>query len=187
MSIAITWGTNTYERLQTFACDNLLPTANFKCWRGVTIEASPELIYKWLCQMRIAPYSYDLLDNLGRLSPQELKPGLENLKVGQRVMLIFKLVSFVPNQEMTLELHSKAFARMVVLDSLALTYLIIPENIQAGAECRLLVKVVGLYPNHPLGWAAQHFLAWGDLLMMRRQLLNFKRLAERDYKKDKEN
>jgi len=37
--------------------------------------------------MRIAPYSYDGIDNLGCESPRVLIPGLDELAIGQKVMI----------------------------------------------------------------------------------------------------
>jgi hypothetical protein len=42
----------------------------------------------------------------------------------------------------------------------------------------LLVKLAVNYPETVVGRLMRPFLPWGDLLMMRRQLLNLKQLAE---------
>ncbi|MGQ0805068.1 MAG: hypothetical protein ACT4PI_14555 [Actinomycetota bacterium] len=122
----------------------------------------------------MAPYSYDWIDNWGRRSPQELVPGTEELEVGQRILSIFRLVDFAPDRQLTLVL---ARARRVFGD-VALSYVVVPE----GADrCRLLVK---LLVNHPGPRLLRPLVRWvgplGDLVMMRRQLLNFKGLAERE-------
>jgi hypothetical protein len=40
-------------------------------------------------------------DNLGRRSPRELTPGLDQLQVGQRIMTIFHLASFEPDRHLS--------------------------------------------------------------------------------------
>ena len=65
------------------------------------MRAPAEVVYRWLCQLRVAPYSYDWIDNRGRRSPRELTPGLEQLAEGQTVM-IFRLVSFAWGRHLTL-------------------------------------------------------------------------------------
>ena len=55
-------------------------------------------------------------------------------------------------------------------------------TVPSGDGSRLLMKIVVRFPKGPLGWALSVLLPWGDLLMARRQLLNFKTLAERDAK-----
>jgi len=44
--------------------------------------------------------------------------------------------------------------------------------------CRLLVKLLVRFPKGPIGWFLRLLLPWGDLIMMRKQLLNFKALSE---------
>lgn len=170
-SIAVTWGTTAAERAQPFPCDRLLPNHAAAYFRGVTVEAPPSVVFRWLCQLRVAPYSYDWIDNLGRPSPSSLTPGLEQLAIGQTVMTMFTLAAFEPGQHLTLQ--SKAL--QTVFGDLAVTYAV---QSLGEARSRLLVKLLVHYPRSPLGWLMRLLLPWGDLLMMRKQLLTLKRLAE---------
>jgi len=172
LSAPRTWGSTSVERRRWFACDDQLANPDDVYHRGIAIEAPPEIVFRWLCQLRAAPYSYDLIDNLGRRSPRELTPGLDDLEVGQSVMTIFELVEFQRDRQLTLRLrrHSRLFG------DIAVTYLLVPV---AQGRCRLAVKLVVRYPG-PLGARAfaRWFLPLGDLIMMRKQLLTLKRLAE---------
>jgi hypothetical protein len=124
--------------------------------------------------MRVAPYSYDWIDNLGRRSPRQLIPGLNHLAIGQRFMTIFKLVDFERNRHLTLRLEPQsAIAR--IWGECLVSYLIVPRT---RHTCRLLVKLTIESATGSGHGLMRTFLAWGDLIMMRRQLLNFKALAE---------
>ena len=46
------------------------------------MRARPEHVWPWVAQIRLAPYSYDWIDNLGRRSPQDLR-GLPEPVVGE--------------------------------------------------------------------------------------------------------
>jgi len=173
-SISETWGTEPRERRLAFPCDELILQPDAMLYRGVTIKASPEIVFRWLCQMRAAPYSYDWIDNLGKQSPRELTPGLDNLAIGQDVMSIFNLVGFEQGRHLTIRLKPRSSAAKTFGD-IGVSYLIIPttEN-----SCRLLVKLIARYPRGIKGKVMRTLLPSGDLIMMRRQLLNFKQLAE---------
>jgi hypothetical protein len=174
-SLSHTWGTTPAERRLAFPCDRFVSNPDDSLFRGVTIGASPGVVFRWLCQMRVAPYSYDWIDNLGRKSPRRLTPAVENLAVGQDVMTIFDLVDFEIDRQVTIRIKPKSIASRVFGDAAA-SYLIVPSGEQT---CRLLVKLVGRYPPGVKGMLMRNFLPLGDLIMMRRQLLNFKQLAER--------
>src|SRR6266851_78092 len=58
-SLSHTWGTTSTERQLVFPCDRIISNPDDSLFRGVTIDASPAIVYRWLCQMRAAPYSYD--------------------------------------------------------------------------------------------------------------------------------
>ena len=174
VSIAYTWGTEDAERRLPFPCDRYVAQAEAAYFRGITVRARPATLFRWLCQMRVAPYSYDWIDNGGRRSPRTLTPGLDELAVGQSMMRIFTLVDFVKDRHLTLRIKHGTSAGSLFGD-LALTYLIVPEGPE---RCRLLVKIVAGYPRRLTGALMRWGLPWGDLVMMRRQLLNFKTLAE---------
>src|SRR5215472_14697898 len=67
-----TWGSTPDERSIPFGCDGLVATPHVVAWRAVDVVASAPLLFRWVCQLRVAPYSYDLIDNLGRRSPRRL-------------------------------------------------------------------------------------------------------------------
>ncbi len=174
-SLSHIWGTESHERLYNFPCDSFIKRFNDVYYRGITIKARPETIFRWLCQMRIAPYSYDLIDNSGRKSPLALTPGIGDLDIGQEVMKIFELVHFERNKSLTIRIKRNTSSYRIFGD-VAISYIIVPKS---GRQCRLLVKFVCQYPKGILGMMMRLILPWGDLIMMRRQLLNFKRLSEK--------
>ena len=175
MSAAYTWGTEEAERRLPFPCDRYVEQAEAAYFRGITVRAAPAVLFRWLCQMRAAPYSYDWIDNGGRRSPPTLTPGLESLAIGQSMMRVFSLVEFAKERHLTLRIKHGTGAFSLFGD-LAVTYLIVPED---AARCRLLAKLVARYPPGFKGALMRWGLPWGDLVMMRRQLLNLRKLAER--------
>jgi hypothetical protein len=164
-----TWGSAPGEREAVYPCDGLVddPVAVF---RAVDVEAPAEIVFRWVCQLRVAPYSYDWVDNFGRRSPRELIEGLDHLEVGQRFMTIFRVASFEEGRSVTLDATTTLFGRVVC------TYRVLPT---APDRSRLVVKLLFAVPPGIRGWITTHLLPAGDLVMMRRQLLTLKALAER--------
>ncbi len=166
------WGTTAQERREALPCDELVPGGEVLT-RAVTVRAPADLVFRWLCQLQVAPYSYDTLDNGGRRSPQELTPGADRLERGARWMTIFTLADFEPGSQLTLRMRN---LRRVFGD-VAVTYAVrpVPEG------TRLLLRFAWRLPGPgPLGQLTALVLGPGDLVMARRQLLNLKGLAERD-------
>ena len=169
------WGITATEEQLKFDCDFLFPNPADEYFRGISIQASKETIFAWLCQMRVAPYSYDWIDNLGRRSPQKRNPELTEIAIGQRFMSIFELSDFEVNRQITIKgLDSKPMR--IVFGTGAISYLIVPSK--DSRECRLIVKICINYPQNIFGFFSRWLLPAGDLIMMRKQLLNFKDLAE---------
>ena len=74
MSVSESWGTTAEERARDFPCDASLDHIDDRLFRGITINAAPEVVFRWLCQLQVAPYSYDLLD-VTRISPHPTEAG----------------------------------------------------------------------------------------------------------------
>lgn len=183
MSMFTNWGSQRDERQLPFTADKLIRDKNGEYFRAVDINAPAELVYRWLCHMKASPYSYDKLDNKGKESPQQLLPGIDKLKIGDKMMTIFHVESYFPNEEITLlmDYPPKPYDKYYV--PTAITYKILPARDGLKNHCRVVVKYVASWRRTLLGNAERIFIIFADFIMMRRQLLNFKRLAERDYGK----
>jgi hypothetical protein len=157
------WGVTPAETRRRYPCDELVPDPVLEAWRGVTVRASPERVWPWLVQIRLAPYSYDCLDNLGRRSPQELR-GLDDPRPGESFTAAFggrpvgRVLSVSPGEHVTGR----------IMGAVA-SYVLVPD----GTSTRLLMKLVMRCDR-----AVAPLLSLGDLIMARRQLLNLARLAE---------
>jgi hypothetical protein len=170
---ARTWGSTPAERELRFGCDRWLPAHDDALFRAVSVAAPAPLLFRWLCQLRLAPYSYDWIDNFGKRSPRELTPGLDDLRVGQPVMTIFDLVEFDVPRHLTLRTR-----RSRIFGQYAVTYLVVSES---DRQCRLVVKLLIALPQLGLlSYPLRRLGPWGDLVMMRKQLLTLKELAEHD-------
>ena len=166
MAVARNWGATPAEQADSLPCDLLLPEASTCLHRAVSVRAPVAVLYRWLCQLSVAPYSYDWIDNRGRPSPRDLLPGSDALEVGQRFLIILRLAAFERDDHLTLANRRTA-----------VTY----TTRAAPGGSRLLARMRFAPPGGRLGAALLGGpLAVGDLVMMRRQLLNLKALAERD-------
>ena len=156
------WGVTDEEVTRHYPCDEVVPAPVLQAWRGVTVHARSDEVWPWVAQIRLAPYSYDWIDNLGRRSPQELcdmgqpAPGQHFTVAGRRPLGC--IVSVEPKAQLTGRIMGAV-----------MSYVLVPRD----DSTRLLLKVVVARG----AWSAP-LLSVGDLVMARRQLLNLKRLAE---------
>jgi hypothetical protein len=166
------WNVTAEERAACYPCDRYMHAPYEAFLRAVDVDAPPEVVFRWLCQLKVSPYSYDWIDNRGRRSPRSLMPGTEYLELGQE-FLVFRLVEFVTNRHITGVVQPRfvrAFGR------LAISYLVEPGD---ANRCRLVSCIDVVMPTSVLGKVRQTLLAYGDLFMMRKQLITLKRCAEK--------
>jgi len=166
------WNASAAERTASYPCDAYLEPPFERYNRAVDVAAPADTVFRWLCQLKLAPYSYDWLDNRGNRSPQELTPGADELAVGQP-FLVFSIVGFEHGRHLSGRTRPVAERRY---GQLAVTYQV---TARAETASRLAVRLnasMASLRSRLLGPA----LIVGDAVMMRAQLLNLKRLAERD-------
>ena len=158
------WGVSDAEVSRHYGCDDVVSSPTLEAWRGVSVEADAAHVWARVRQLRIAPYSYDVIDNLGRRSPRELR-SVPEPAVGDPFTRAFgrdqgRVVAVVPGEELT--------ARIM---GAHMSYAVVPDV----ADTRLLLKIVTRTPR----WLSAA-ISLGDLVMARKQLLTLKELAEAD-------
>jgi hypothetical protein len=158
------WGVTDSEIARSYPCDEFVDSPTLQAWRGVRVEAPAEAVWSWVAQIRLAPYSYDWIDNRGRRSPRKLT-GLPEPAVGEQFTTaggrqLGRIVSVDRGKQLT-----------ATIMGTFMSYVLVPED---HDTTRLLLKVVGRTSR----WLAPA-LSVGDLIMARRQLLNLRQLSER--------
>ncbi len=161
------WGATDEERLAEYPCADLVPEPAHRMIRAVDVAAPAPDAFRWLCQLTQAPYSYDLIDNLGRRSPRTLTPGADRLTPGTTFVMIFQVESVVPGREITGVGRPGPTRRF---GPMACTYRVTP----VGERASRLVGRLDLTAKG--GWLGPA-IAWGDLVMMRKQLRTLAALA----------
>jgi hypothetical protein len=162
--IADRWGVTDDEIARPFPCDEWIESPSLTAWRGVSVHASAKDVWPWLTQVRVAPYSYDWVDNLGRRSPRtllDLRPPI----VGEHFTCaggkkLGRILAVEESRQLTARIAGAVMSYVL-------------EQPRGHTNTRLLLKVISKVPR-PLA----PLLSAGDLVMARRQLLNWKHLAE---------
>jgi hypothetical protein len=157
------WNVTDDEVGRHYPCDDFVRAPTLQAWRGVTVHTTPETLWPWVSQIRLAPYSYDWIDNLGHRSPQQLV-SLPEPAVGEKFTTaatrrVGHILAVEPPNQLTGEIMGAC-----------ISYVLVPED----QTTRLLMKIVTAMSRWATPW-----LSVGDLIMARRQLLNLKHFAER--------
>ena len=156
------WGVTEAEVERRYPCDEVVPVPVMEAWRGVSVDSTPDGLWRWLMQIRLAPYSYDWIDNRGRRSPQQLctlpEPAAGQHFTASANRPLGRILSVSPAEQLTGRIGGAV-----------MSYVLVPD----GDSTRLLLKIVMAE-----GRCIAPLISVGDLVMARRQLLNLKRLAE---------
>ena len=162
-------GATAEEVAATSPADVLIPKPTDRWVRCITVRASKAVVYRWLCQFTVAPYSFDVIDFFGRRSPGRLTPGADELWVGQS-FLIFSVTGFQPEE------YIAGFSRPEFRGSygeISVSYSV-EETVVGMTRLRANACL-----GEGLGRVGRTLLAAGDLVMSTRQLHRIRRLCER--------
>ncbi len=176
ISRLVAWNTTPKEHMAAYPSDAYVPLPRCRLTRAVNVQAPADVTFRWICQLKLAPYSYDWIDNLGRRSPAQLRPGTEHLAKGQHFML-FEIADFVPGRHLTGTVRPRLQA---IAGRQAITYLVVATSPQSSRIIVCIDLPTRSWLDRLRFSGPVPVFAAADLFMMRRQLYNLKCYAERD-------
>lgn len=168
--LPLNWGATDVEIRRAYPADDEIPGTPVLMTRAIHVAAPAGVTWRWLCQLSEAPYSYDWLDNLGRRSPRILTPGAEQVELGQAMATVLRVTSVDAPHQWT-GVTTPRGQRLA--GGFAMTYAAEP----AGPHSRIVVRIAAAASSRLTRLRAEA-LAWGDLVMIRKQLRTLKELAE---------
>ena len=171
------WGATPDEIVGAVVGDDLCPDARVVATRCITIDVPPHEVFPWIRQMgfgRAGWYSYDWIDNLGRKSARRIRPEWQTVASGDRVPAGPK--SFIALH--VSEPHSFVLATSASGVSKRLMFTLAYELRPHPQGTRLVTRMRARI-NVPGGRLLERlFLAPGDGIMVRKQLLTLQQLVE---------
>jgi hypothetical protein len=143
--------------------------------RSIEIRAAASDIFVWLKQLRIAPYSYDFIDNRCRKSQDYIIENLPPLKVNTHYLLAFHIFEFEENSFIVCRFCEPINPPVsFYMKDLFIEYRIVEQ----GTKAKLWCKIKG-YFNTDISSKGFYFIfSVVDKIMMARQLKNIKKLSE---------
>jgi hypothetical protein len=143
--------------------------------RYIEINASAPDIYVWLKQLRIAPYSYDFVDNRSRKSPHYIIENLPPLRVNAHYLLAFHIYGFAENLFITGR-YCQPINQPV---NLYMKDMYIEYRIEEkGTSAELWCKLKGYYNTDISSRGFFFIFSVANKIMMTKQLQNIKKLSE---------
>lgn len=143
--------------------------------RCIETGANASDIFVWLKQLRIAPYSYDFIDNRCKKSPDYIIGNLPPLKINIHFLLAFHIFAFVENSYIV-----GRFCEPInppvnkYMKDLFIEYRIVTE----GPQTKLWCKIKGYFNTDISSKGFFFIFSVVNKIMMTRQLKNIKRFSE---------
>jgi hypothetical protein len=172
------WGATPTEAAASLPGDALLPRAQYRSTRAITINAPPDAVWPWLVQVacqRAGFYSNDLLDNLARPSATTIVPSLQHLEVGQWV----PMSPATPTDRTAFKVHSFELNEWLLWhkpDSTWAWHLKATDD--GGTRLVTRIRVVYDWRNPLTALLGVLLMEFGDFAMLRRMLRGIKARAE---------
>jgi hypothetical protein len=157
--------------------DDVVEHAAFVATRAVTIAAEPADVWPFLVQIgygRAGFYSYALLDNAGRASPERAVPALQHVAVGDPIPMAARFTEATAFRIAALDPpHAMLWTKPDSTWAWSLTAL---GDRRTRLVTRLRARPDWRHPAAAITGTA--LLEIGDFAMMRRMLLGIRRRAE---------
>ncbi len=171
------WGATDIDLAFSLPGNSLVTNPDFNATRGITINSTPEQIWKWIIQIgskRAGWYSIDWMDNAGVKSSYEILPDFQSVEIGQ-------FIPFTPDQKNGMwvkEFKEKEYILWVDKEGRAtwLWYLYPVDEKQSRLLTRLRTKYVWK------GFWIIYYLLYdfGDIVMMSKCMKGIKKRVEQN-------
>ena len=143
--------------------------------RCIVIQAAASDIFVWLNQLRIAPYSYDFIDNRFRKSPDYIVKNLPPLKSGTHYLLAFHILEFEENSFIASRFCEPVNPPVnLYMRDMYIEYRITEQETGAKLWC----KIKGHFNTDISSRGFFFIFSFVNKIMMQRQLKNIKKLSE---------
>jgi hypothetical protein len=174
----IHWGATKQEIKRALPGDSRVQTPDFNATRGITIQSTPALIWRWIIQIgskRAGWYSIDWMDNAGIKSSEKILPAFQTIEIGQ-------FIPFTPDQKNGMWVDDfREHEYILWVDKAGkATWLwyVYPVN---ETSSRLVTRLRTKY-NWKGIWIIYYILYdMGDIIMMRKCMKGLKRRAENEF------